>query len=154
MKNENITIYYENNVSCSGLGPPPMRLTEGSTGYDLRSSEDLSILPGEFKLVKTGLKFRSIPENIDVQIRSRSGLALKYGIFVLNGPGTVDSDYKGEICVILANFGKSTFDITRGDRIAQMVFAQVIHPNFLFNSDLTLEEVSSRGEKGFGSTGI
>lgn len=131
----------------------PEYSTEGSSGMDLRSSEDLEIQPGEIKLVSTGLK-AAIPEGFEIQIRPRSGLALKKSVTVLNTPGTIDSDYRGEIKVILVNLGKDVFTITRGDRIAQMVLAPVCRA--LLERVATEDELSGtqRGTGGFGSTGV
>jgi dUTP pyrophosphatase len=135
-------------------GPLPENHTSESTGYDVSSSEDLVIEKGSYSLVKTGIRFHYIPKNFDIQVRSRSGLALKYGIFVLNGVGTIDPDYRGELCVILANFGKEDFKIRTGDRIAQLVFAEAFHPKFKHEkTEHALHRESERGEGGFGSTG-
>jgi len=100
-------------------------------------------------LVKTGLSI-SLPEGYEVQVRSRSGLALKYGVAVLNSPGTIDSDYRGEIGVILINHGKDDFVIKRGDRVAQMVIASVVQAKLVEVEELG---VTKRGGGGFGSTG-
>jgi dUTP pyrophosphatase len=116
---------------------------------DVRSVEDCSIDPGSWKLVSTGL-FPEIPEGYEIQVRSRSGLAAKNGIFVLNSPGTVDSDYRGEIKIILANMGCEPFTISTGDRIAQLVVSPVTKATVV-----SVDTISStkRGEGGFGSTG-
>ena len=127
----------------------PRYKTQGSSGMDLCSTEKLDIGINEIKLVNTGIAV-AVPEGYEAQVRSRSGLALK-GIFVLNSPGTVDCDYRGEIKVILANFGSDVFHIEKGDRIAQLVIAPVVHAELaeVDNLDSTL-----RGGGGFGSTGI
>lgn len=127
----------------------PQQATSGSSGYDLHSTEDVIIPVGKIKLVKTGLSC-SIPKGYELQIRSRSGLALKHGVAVFNGVGTVDMDYRGEIGVILANFGENDFEIKIGDRIAQAVFAKVEHPKFNVVENL---DITSRDSGGFGSTG-
>jgi len=127
----------------------PIYKTHGSSGMDLCSIEKIDIGINEIKLVSTGIAV-AVPNGYEAQVRSRSGLALK-GIFVLNSPGTVDSDYRGEVKVILANFGSDVFHIEKGDRIAQLVIAPVIHAELVEvdNLDSTL-----RGGGGFGSTGI
>ncbi|MEW6196615.1 MAG: dUTP diphosphatase [Bacteroidota bacterium] len=131
--------------------PLPEYSTEGSSGLDLRAAveEDLIIEKGKFELVPTNLRVE-IPFGYEIQVRPRSGLAAKYGIGVLNTPGTIDSDYRGEIKVILFNFGSQDFVIKRGDRIAQMVLSKVYKARFEETFDL---EESKRGEGGFGHTG-
>lgn len=128
----------------------PERKTEGSSGYDIKAYIDkpLELSKGEIKLIPTGFKVQ-IPTGYEAQIRSRSGLALK-GIFVLNSPGTIDSDYRGEIKVILINLGDRNFTINPYDRIAQMVFQKVCEVKFVFSN---LNE-TERNEKGFGHTGV
>ena len=128
----------------------PQYETGGSAGLDIRSNEDGILNPGEYKLVKTGL-FVEIPYGYEIQIRPRSGLALKNGITVLNSPGTIDSDYRGEIGVILINHGTEPFNVNVGDRIAQMVMAHVEH--IQWQAVGSLNSGTKRGEKGFGSTG-
>lgn len=124
----------------------------GSAGMDLYANifEDTIIKSGEIKLVNTGIKI-SIPIGYEVQIRPRSGLALKHGVTVLNAPGTIDSDYRGEIGIILINHGENDFIIKRGDRIAQMVINEVIMKNFIEVD--TLDE-TARGSGGFGHSGV
>ena len=124
----------------------PHYQTIGSAGLDLHSIEAATLMPGERKLVSTGLTV-NLPKNTEGQIRPRSGLAAKFGITVLNSPGTIDEDYKGELKVILYNSGDSTFSVEKGDRIAQLVVAPVIKL-----SGLTLD--NTREDKGFGSTGL
>lgn len=128
----------------------PQYETGGSAGLDVRSAEDGVLEPGEFKLVKTGL-FVEIPYGYEIQVRPRSGMALKYGVTVLNSPGTIDSDYRGEIGVILINHGKLPFAIIKGERIAQLVLCPVEKVQWLATD--TLGTSTKRGEKGFGSTG-
>lgn len=130
----------------------PSYSTEGSSGLDLRAAleNDLIIEKGKFALVPTNIKVE-IPYGYEIQIRPRSGLAAKNGIGVLNSPGTIDSDYRGEIKVILFNFGNENFVIKNGDRIAQMVLSKV-YKAVLKESDEINE--STRGEGGFGHTGI
>ena len=127
----------------------PQYATEGSSGMDIRAAEALTLPSGERACVATGL-FIEMPLGFEAQIRPRSGLALKHGITVLNTPGTIDSDYRGEIKVILANLGKEDFQIEIGDRIAQMVFAEVTKA--VFETACELEE-TERSAGGFGSTG-
>jgi dUTP pyrophosphatase len=128
----------------------PEYATPGSAGVDLCSAISTTIEPGKIALVKTNISIE-MPPNIEAQIRSRSGLAFKNGIFVLNAPGTIDSDYRGDVGVILANFSDKAFNVGVGDRIAQMVFAKVIKPDFSESSDLS---TTSRGAGGFGHTGV
>lgn len=129
----------------------PKQLTEGSSGVDLCAAinEDIILAPKHKVLIPTGLCMQ-LPKNYEAQIRSRSGLAAKYGISVLNSPGTIDSDYRGEIMVILINLGQQDFTIKRGDRIAQMVIAQYFIAEWI--PALTLDN-TERGQGGFGSTG-
>jgi dUTP pyrophosphatase len=129
--------------------PLPSYATEFSSGVDLRSCESAKIQPGQRMAVGTGMKVE-IPEGYECQVRPRSGLALKHGVTVLNAPGTIDSDYRGEIRVILVNFGESPFRIEKGDRIAQMVLARVEKINWEESPDLG---DTGRGSGGFGSTG-
>lgn len=129
----------------------PSYETPGSAGVDLRANiEDvIKLEPMERVLVPTGL-FMEIPEGYEGQVRPRSGMAIKHGITVLNTPGTIDSDYRGEVCVILVNLSKEVFFIHNGDRIAQMVFAK--HERALFAEVKELGE-TERGNGGFGHTG-
>jgi dUTP pyrophosphatase len=135
-----------------GLALPAYE-TEGSAGLDLRAAiaegEELTLKPMGRALVPTGLKM-SVPLGYEVQVRPRSGLALKFGITCLNSPGTIDSDYRGEVGVILVNLGSEDFVIRRGDRIAQMIVAQ--HARIVWETPDALE-TTARGEGGFGSTG-
>lgn len=128
----------------------PKYQSSGASGFDLHSIEDLELKTGEIIAVKTGLAFE-IPQGYEIQIRPRSGLAIKSGISVLNTPGTIDSDYRGEIMVILFNFSKNTFSIKKGDRIAQAVLSQVFLANLVPSDEL---DSTIRGDSGFGSTGI
>ncbi|NLI80015.1 MAG: dUTP diphosphatase [Candidatus Riflebacteria bacterium] len=127
----------------------PARATHGAAGYDICSRETLTIAPGRFAKVPTGLKL-AIPEGFEAQVRPRSGLAAKHGVTVLNAPGTIDSDYRGEVCVLLVNHGPEPFTVEAGMRIAQMVFAPVTTMAFATVASLA---GSARGEGGFGSTG-
>lgn len=128
--------------------PLPEYATPYSSGADLRASEDLVLLPGEWVAVPTGLKIE-LPEGYEGQVRPRSGLAARHGVTVLNAPGTIDSDYRGEIRALLVNLGREPFSIAAGDRIAQLVLAPVSKISW---SEEALAE-SDRGEGGFGSTG-
>jgi len=131
--------------------PLPSRQTTGSAGFDLASAEpDFVLAPGERRLVATGLAVE-IPPGIEGQVRPRSGLALRHGITMPNAPGTIDSDYRGEVRVILQNLGAEPVTIVRGDRIAQLVFARYETPELV---DVTELEQSTRGAGGFGSTGV
>ena len=130
--------------------PLPSRQTAHAAGYDVSSAEaDLVLAPGERRAVGTGLTFE-IPEGYEMQVRPRSGLALKHGITLPNAPGTIDADYRGELKVILQNGGSEPFTIRRGERIAQLVFARHEAPD-LVESDAISDTV--RGAGGFGSTG-
>lgn len=123
--------------------------TLGAAGADLCSAEDGVIPPGERRLFRTGVCIE-LPTHIEGQIRPRSGLALKHGVTVLNAPGTIDSDYRGEIAVLLVNHGTETFEVQVGDRIAQLVLSPVVHGHFRMTEHLSQ---SDRGANGFGSTG-
>ncbi|HEX5238965.1 MAG TPA: dUTP diphosphatase [Sphingomicrobium sp.] len=129
--------------------PLPARATEHAAGLDVVSAENLTLAPGERHAVATGFAI-AIPEDYEVQVRPRSGLALKYGVTCLNTPGTIDSDYRGEVKVILANLGSEPFEVRRGERIAQLVPAPVLKADFREVAELT---ETSRGAGGFGSTG-
>ena len=131
--------------------PLPEYATEGSAGMDVRAAleSDLIISKGEVSLVSTNLSVE-IPSGYEIQVRPRSGLAIKNGIGILNSPGTIDSDYRGEIKVIMMNFGKEDFVIKRGDRIAQLVVAQVFRAGLIEGNSLN---DSKRGSGGFGHTG-
>lgn len=127
----------------------PSYQTPGSAGMDVRAAQALTLPIGETQLVPTGFAIEIAPE-FEVQLRPRSGLALKYGITMLNSPATIDSDYRGEVGVILTNMGREPFEIKRGDRIAQMVVARVEHAEIV---EVTELDNSTRGAGGFGHTG-
>jgi len=131
----------------------PQYETNGSSGMDLRANltAAVTIKPGEVKLVSTGL-FMEIPPLCEGQIRSRSGLTLKTGLIVANAPGTIDSDYRGEVKIIMANIGKKPARIAPGDRIAQIIFAHVFQA-VVQEVHVELSD-TERGEGGFGSTGV
>ena len=130
----------------------PAYATEHAAGMDLcaANANDIILQPGQRTLIPTGLSI-ALPEGYEAQIRPRSGLALKNGVTVLNSPGTIDADYRGEIQVILANLGTESFTITRGMRIAQMIVAQYSRVEWQQSEQLS---ATARGAGGFGSTGV
>lgn len=130
----------------------PSYETPLSAGMDIPAAvnEDIIIEPGDIKLIPTGFAL-AIPSGYEVQIRPRSGLAVKHGITLINSPGTIDADYRGEIKVPLINHGKEPFTIKRGDRIAQMVVAAVVQPEIKL---VDLLDETERGDGGFGHTGV
>jgi dUTP pyrophosphatase len=133
-----------------GAGLPlPAYATTGAAGMDVVSAESVTLAPGARHAVATGLAL-AIPQGYEVQVRPRSGLALKHGITVPNTPGTIDSDYRGELKVILINHGAEPFAIQRGDRVAQLVLAPVVQAAWDEVAEL---DATTRGEGGFGSTG-
>jgi len=141
----------ELSVINTSNNPLPAYQTDSSAGLDLMAflpAEDV-IKPMERKLIGTGL-FMALPDGYEAQIRPRSGLALKHGITVLNSPGTIDSDYRGEIKILLINLSQEPFTINNGDRIAQMVFYPILTPKFTRCDEL---DESDRGSDGFGSSG-
>ena len=129
----------------------PEQATEGSAGLDLRAAveEPVELAPGTHALIPTGLKL-ALPTGTEGQVRPRSGLAARHGVTVLNSPGTVDADYRGEVKVILINHGLETFSVERGERIAQLVVARVERVELVLQSAL---EATARGAGGFGHTG-
>lgn len=127
----------------------PQYETEGSAGIDLRSTANVKLRPGERSIIPTGLKV-AIPEGYEIQVRPRSGLAYKHGVTVLNAPGTIDSDYRGEIGVILHNTSNEEYVVAIGDRVAQAVLCPVFQINWVPVVELP---DTHRGEGGFGSTG-
>lgn len=129
--------------------PLPAYATDGAAGMDVVAAEQVMLAPGTRHAVSTGLAV-AIPAGYEIQVRPRSGLALKHGISVPNTPGTIDSDYRGELKVILINLGQEHFTIHRGDRIAQLVLAPVVQAAWQEVDDL---DATARGEGGFGSTG-
>jgi dUTP pyrophosphatase len=129
--------------------PLPRYATDGAAGLDLVAAEDLTLAPGQRHAVATGFAI-AIPEGHEVQVRPRSGLALKHGVTCLNTPGTIDHDYRGEVKIILANLGSEPFEIRRGERIAQLVPAPVTKARFEEVGELG---ATGRGGGGFGSTG-
>jgi dUTP pyrophosphatase len=129
--------------------PLPAYATPGSAGLDLRADAPVTLAPGERALVPTGLAL-AIPEGFEGQVRPRSGLALREGVTCLNSPGTIDSDFRGEVCVILANLGQKAVTLARGDRIAQLVIARVERAELRESASLP---ETGRGPGGFGHTG-
>ncbi len=131
--------------------PVPSYSTEHSAGMDVRAalSNDMVVKPGDVVLVPTNLSVE-IPVGYEIQVRPRSGLAIKHGIGILNSPGTIDSDYRGEVKIILFNFGKEEFVIKRGERIAQLVLSKVYHARLQEVEELN---ETKRGSGGFGHTG-
>jgi dUTP pyrophosphatase len=130
----------------------PQYMTEGASGMDLYASleEEVTLMPGERRLIPTGISV-AIPEGFEGQVRPRSGLAIQKGIGVVNGPGTIDSDYRGEVGVLLINFGKEPFVVRNGERIAQMVISRVSRSILLEVDDLP---PTQRQGGGFGHTGV
>ncbi|MBW8784169.1 MAG: dUTP diphosphatase [Novosphingobium sp.] len=127
----------------------PSYTTDGASGMDVLAAEDVVLMPGGRHAVATGLAL-AIPAGYEIQVRPRSGLALRHGITVPNTPGTIDSDYRGELKIILINLGEAIFEIRRGDRIAQLVLAPVVQASWLKVDEL---DDTHRGIGGFGSTG-
>ncbi len=148
---EQVTIYIKRLKKEPSL-PLPQYMTEGSSGMDLFASleEEVTLQPGERRLIPTGISV-AIPEGFEGQIRPRSGLALEKGIGLVNGPGTIDSDYRGEVGVLLINFGKEPVTVRRGERIAQMVISRVFRSILVEVDDLP---PTQRQEGGFGHTGL
>ena len=144
-----ITVQIQTLPHGRGLNPPA-QATSGAAGADLVSAEDVTIAPGAIHAVATGVAL-AIPRGFEGQVRPRSGLALKHGVTVLNAPGTIDADYRGEVKVILINHGPDPFRVSRGDRIAQLVVAAVTPVRFERADNLP---ETDRGTGGFGSTGI
>ena len=131
--------------------PLPRYMTKESAGMDICAAveSELVLMPGQRALVPTGIAVE-LPEGFEAQIRPRSGLAIKYGIGMLNSPGTIDPDYRGEIKVILINLGEKPFKIKRGDRIAQMIISKIVRAKI---EDVQELNPTERGDKGFGHTG-
>lgn len=131
--------------------PLPAYMTDGAAGADLHAAvpEPLTIAPGARALIPAGFCLE-IPEGFEIQLRPRSGLALRYGVTLLNAPGTIDADYRGPVGVILANLGEAPFVVNRGDRVAQMILAPVSRAEFGERQELA---ASARADGGFGSTG-
>ena len=141
------------NYTNSSNNKEPEYAYNSDSGFDLRSTEDVWIFSGDRKLIPTGLRF-DIPDGYEIQVRSKSGLALKQGLMVLNSPGTVDSGYQGEIKVILFNTSKENIKIEKGQKIAQAVICPVVNGKWV--NLIKVEEIGEkdRNDKGFGSTGL
>jgi dUTP pyrophosphatase len=139
-------------VTNKSRHPLPQYATAHAAGLDLRASLDapLTLAPGQRALVPTGL-YLELPEGTEAQVRPRSGLAFKHGVTVLNAPGTIDADYRGEVGVLLINHGQDPFEVRDGERIAQLVVAPYIRVTFAESADL---RASERGAGGFGHTGV
>jgi len=157
---KNLNVMSDMKMSLSfkneSTNPDPEYATAGSSGFDLRANlvSPITIPVGERAIVPTGLFFE-IPDNFEIQVRPRSGLAAKNGVTVLNTPGTVDADYRGEVKVILINLGYETFEINHGDRIAQGVMAAVTAKNYVNLIKVNnISDNTERGAGGFGSTGL
>jgi dUTP pyrophosphatase len=131
--------------------PLPCYMTDGSSGMDIYAAveEDVLMLAGERALIPTGI-YVAVPYGYELQVRPRSGLAIKHGIGILNAPGTIDSDYRGEIKIIMINMGQERFTVKRGDRVAQLVLCPVARANFEKRDELPPTE---RSDGGFGHTG-
>lgn len=152
---ENDSFKLKVNFKNESTNPDPEYATSGSSGFDLRANlnESITIPAKQRVIVPTGLFFE-LPENFEIQVRPRSGLAAKNGVTVLNTPGTIDADYRGEIKVILINLGEQPFEIIHGDRIAQAVVASVTAKNVInLNRVTEISQDTERGSGGFGSTG-
>jgi dUTP pyrophosphatase len=132
--------------------PLPCYESEGSSGMDIRAcvKDDVILQPGQIKLIPTGLAV-SIPFGYEAQMRPRSGLSLKHGIGLVNSPGTIDSDYRGEIGIIMINWGESPFTVKRRDRIAQMIITKVCRADI---AEVEILDDTMRGEGGFGHSGV
>lgn len=148
---EEVIIKVEKDVDCEDL-PLPKAASKHASGIDLFSAEENSVEigKGEIRLISTGIKI-ALPAGFEAQIRPRSGLAYRYGVTVLNTPGTIDSDYRGVIKIILINHGQNSFLINRGDRIAQLVVQKIFKPILVKAKKL---DKTKRGDGGFGHTGI
>ena len=149
MPSEPVSVQVKRLNNGAGL-PLPGYASDGAAGMDICAAEGLTLKVGKRHAVATGLSF-AIPHGFEVQVRPRSGLALKHGITCLNTPGTIDSDYRGEVKVILANLGDEDFVIQRGDRIAQLVVATVTYAAMV---EVETLDDTARGAGGFGSTGV
>lgn len=149
MNKENLTLKIK---KLDNFVSMPEYKTSGASAMDLVAAieEDVVIPAGEIRMIKTGIAIE-LPHNTEAQVRSRSGLAIKSGIAVVNGIGTIDEDYRGEICVGLINLSKVDFTIHRGDRIAQMAIMEVLKPSVVLSNELS---DTTRSAGGFGSTGI
>jgi len=148
---EKIRVNIRRKEGCKDL-PLPRYMSEGASGVDLYAAVETELMlePQQIRAIPTGI-FVEVPTGYEAQVRARSGLALKNGLAVVNAPGTIDSDYRGEICVILCNLGKEPFNIQRGMRIAQLVFQPVVRAELEETEEL---QKTKRNEGGFGHTGV
>jgi len=146
-----VSVKLRQEEACKDI-PVPKYMSDSASGLDLRAAvkEEVVLAPGKRFLVPTGL-FIEVPPGFEAEIRPRSGLAIKYGISIVNAPGTIDADYRGEICIILINLGEGPFIIRRGDRIAQMVIKEVTRAELVEEDELS---ETGRNSGGFGHTGI
>jgi dUTP pyrophosphatase len=144
-----ILVHVKRLANGEGL-PLPAYETRGSAGMDLRAAETIVLKPGARFLMPTGFAI-ALPDGYEAQVRPRSGLAVRHGVTVLNAPGTIDCDYRGEIKIPLINHGDTDFSISRGDRVAQMLVAPVSRAQWVESGDL---EATERGDGGFGSSGF
>ena len=151
MESERVRVELKRKTGCNDL-PLPRYMSDGASGMDLYAAVqgDVTLAPGEVKLIPTGIHI-AVPRGFEAQVRPRSGLALKSGVTVMNAPGTIDSDYRAEVGVILANLGREPFVVTRGMRVAQMVIARTWQAELV-----EVEELSETDRQlgGFGSTGL
>src|SRR5574344_3113327 len=136
-------------IVLEGIAQVPVYATPQSAGADVRCVESFTLEPGARKLVHTGIKI-AVPDGYECQVRPRSGLAMKNGITVLNTPGTIDADYRGECCVLLINLGNEPYEFAEGERIAQFVITPVVQANWDIVAFL---DTTERGEGGFGHSG-
>ncbi len=148
---ENVPIRIKKKEGCHDL-PVPSYMSEGASGMDVYADVDdeITLAPGEIKLISAGF-YMSIPTGYEVQVRPRSGLAIKHGISIVNTPGTIDSDYRGLVGIIMINHGKDPFAIKRADRIAQLVLQKVTKADIAVVDEL---DETTRAQGGFGHTGI
>ena len=148
---QHVRVALKREPGCEDL-PLPAYESDRAAGMDLRAAVagPLAVAPGERAMVPTGIRI-ALPPGTEAQVRPRSGLAIKHGISLVNSPGTIDADYRGEVKVLLINHGQDAFTINRGDRIAQMVIAPVLQADWAVVDDL---EATARGEGGFGHTGV
>lgn len=148
---QKVRVNIKKKEGCEDL-PIPQYMSEGASGVDLYAAVNGEVVlgPSDIRAVPTGISIE-LPPGYEAQVRPRSGLALNYGISIVNAPGTIDSDYRGEVCVILCNLGKNPVKITRGMRIAQLIFQPVVRVEFVEVGQL---EVTRRNEGGFGHTGV
>ena len=148
---ERITLNIRKKENCQDL-PTPRYMSEGASGMDIYADVDneVTLAPGDIKLISAGI-YMSIPVGYEVQVRPRSGLAIKHGISIVNAPGTIDSDYRGLVGIILINHGKDPFVVKRADRIAQIILQKVIQADVAIVDEL---DETVRAQGGFGHTGV